>query len=160
MDLKPRSDWKLNCSITRGRGAGGQIRWKGAGAASGSDRFLVIVERNKGKPNAYRRSELVEGRPSDAAARMAELIEEAEAVIGAPTPSPAPESRTSAPSPSLVSPEDAPAPQSVEVGAVSDGRPVIRPRRPTVASSSGISLGLLAIGAVAAAGIAIIASRR
>lgn len=75
MQFKPKKDWKINCSITTGRTAGGQIRWKGA-AGDGADRFLVIVERNRGKADHFRRTATLVGTANDAYARMTTFIQE------------------------------------------------------------------------------------
>lgn len=78
MKLKPKKHWKHNASIMQGRSSGGTIRWKGAGERDGTDRFLVIVDKNRGKPDYFRRSESIEGSAEDALALLRRFLQEAE----------------------------------------------------------------------------------
>lgn len=103
MKFKPRAQWKLNCSVTEGRGHGGQIRWKGAGSQPSRDRFLVIVERNRGDEDRYiKKSETIEGTQHDAASLLERLIAEADleaAPVRKPAASPVPSEAEGSPSP-------------------------------------------------------------
>lgn len=84
MEFKPKNQWKVNNSITRGRSGAGQIRWKGPGEQPGTDRFLVIVERNRGKPDYIKKSESIEGTKNDAVKLMTRLASEVDTALTPP----------------------------------------------------------------------------